>query len=126
MAATIYGLGTWGITAQTGLYIQSMEYDFSVQEKYIPDTDGDDTAGSLYKPEATWSMNGFERTDAAVETSLAATIVLANMVTIADFVTGYTSGAITLITGAKLANAAEEFQSLDLSGKIKPFLSAAA
>lgn len=126
MAATVYGTGTFGLTAQTGLFIDSFEEDFSSQSKFIPDADGDDTAGTIYKPEVSWSMSGFDDTGGAVETTLGATITLTNASTMTDFIPGYTTGGQTLVLGVKSAGQVEDHLKLDLSGVFKPFLGAAA
>tara|TARA_R110000824_G_scaffold162702_1_gene338402 strand:- start:672 stop:1052 length:381 start_codon:yes stop_codon:yes gene_type:complete len=126
MAAKVYGLGVFGLTAQTGIYTESLDYDFSIQEKWIADGDGDDVAGALFNPEVSFSLTGFVRSDESISTVLGSALVLANTLTMSEFIDGWSSGGIYLVNGAKRGFKEKDFRGLDLSGKFKPFMAAAA
>lgn len=126
MAATIYGDGIWSMEDETGMYAQSFDYDFSIQEMFIPGISSEDVAGALFGQEASFSLNGFLKTAVAFPVALGAAITLANAVDATDYVTGYTSGGQTFVTGLKPGGEVRNFQTLDATGKFKPFLAAVA
>ena len=125
MAATIYGDGVWSMEDETGLYAQNFDYDFSIQEVWIPGISSEDVAGALFGQEASWSLNGFLKSSEAFGSTLGAAIALANAVDATDYVKGYVSGGQTFVTGLKPGGETRNFQTLDMSGKFKPFLAAA-
>ena len=122
MAATVHGNVNFGLTAETGIYCESVDFDFTVDEKWVGDADADDAAGALYNPQASGSLSGVRRSDETIETSLGAALVVANAVTWADFITGYTSGGLTYIKGVKNAFKKDDFEALDISFGFKPFI----
>ena len=126
MAATIYGDGIWGMEDETGLYAQNFDYDFSIQEVMISGVSSEDVAGALFGQEASFSLSGFLKDSVAFSGTLGASLVGANAVDMSDFVKGYTTGGQTYITGLKPGGEVRNFQTLDVSGKFKPFLAAEA
>jgi len=122
MAATIYGDGVWSMEDETGLYAQSFDYDFSVQEMFISGVSSEDVAGALFGQEASFSLNGFLKESVTFGATLGAALVLANAVDMTDYVKGYTTGGQTFVTGLKPGGEVRNFQTLDVSGKFKPFL----
>lgn len=126
MAATVYGNVSHGFaSAETGLYVASLDFDIKHPVKYVPDHQGQDVGGAFYNPSATFSMSGVERTDESISAKTAAAITLANAVDFADYITGYTSGGATFVTGIKPTLKNDDFKMLDMSGDFKPFISAA-
>jgi hypothetical protein len=121
MAAVVSTSLTFGVTAQTGMYIESFEADCSAQEKWVMDADGDEVAGSIYGGAATWSMQGAYKVGETLSQTLGASITLANAFTWADFFTGYSSGGSTYVLGAKPSRKVDDFKMVDLSGGFKPF-----
>lgn len=96
MGATVHGNVIYGMSAEAGLYVASVDYDISIEEKWVSDEESCDVAGSLFNPMATWSMQGVKKVGETLNSSvLGSAIVLANTV---------------------------DFSSLDLSGGFKPFV----
>ena len=122
MSATVIGDITFGITAETGFYIESASFDYSIQEKYIADGDGDDVAGALYKPEMTFSLDGAYKTTGSPTWVLGGAITIANIPTHTAFISGYTSGGRVLVTSVGVTAGNETEQRRAISGVFKPFM----
>jgi len=122
MAATVHGNVNFGLTAETGLYVENVDHDFSVSEKWVANEVGDDEAGALYNPQVSGSLSGVIRSDESITTTLGAAITVANVATWADYITGYTSGGLVYLKGAKPSLKKDDFEALDLSFGFKPFL----
>lgn len=122
MAATVYGDGEWSMLDEVGLYAQSFEYDMSIQEFYIPGVSSEDVAGATFGQEASFTINGFIKTTETLTAKLGVAITVANAVEFADYMEGYTTGGQSFLTGIKQGGEVRNFQSLDLTGKFKPFL----
>ena len=122
MAATTFGDISFGMTAETGFYIESASFDYSIQEKWIADGDGDDMAGAMFKPEMTGSLDGAYKTTGTPTWTLGVTLTLANTLTHSSFIAGYSSGGKLLINsaGITLGNESEARRSIGLV--FKPFM----
>jgi hypothetical protein len=123
MAARVYSKGIFGLVAETGLYVQEVNYDYSIEEALIPGPTGDDVGAAYFNESATWTLSGFRRSDAQPDAGLGATIVIVNEFDGSEFGTAYAGGQ-TILTGAKPSRKSKEFSMLDLSGVFKPFLAA--
>jgi hypothetical protein len=121
--AKVYGDTVWGMSAQSGLRVQSFDFDLTVDEDWLPDEDGDDVAGALFNEKATFAMNGFETTG-GFSAVLGSSIALANALDPADHITDDVSGGITVVTGIKNTRGARAHQMFDTSGVYKPFAGA--
>jgi len=124
MAATTFGNITFGMTAETGFYIESATFDYSVQEKYIADGDGDDVAGAVFKPVMAFSLDGAFETAGSPTWTMGVTLTIANIPTHTAFISGYSSGGRYIITGANVGRGNEAESRRTISGTFKPFMSA--
>lgn len=125
MAATVHGDVTHGAAAESGMFIQSADFDIKAEEKWIADEDGDDVAGALYNIQATFSLSGVKKVGEAINAKIAAAFTAANAVTYSDYITGYTTGGLTYVSNVKLPIKNDDFEMLDLSGGFKPSVSVA-
>lgn len=125
MSATVYGDITWGMAAENGLYAQSVDVDYGVGEFFVSGEDGDDEGGATFNESATFSLSGFEKTSGtAMSSILGAAFTLANAFDHTDFISGYVSGGVTLLTSAKPSRKNREAKAIDLGGVFKPWLGA--
>jgi hypothetical protein len=124
MAATVIGTINFGLDAETGLFAESINFDASVQERYIADADGDHVAGALYGGSATFSIEGAYSTSGSPTWTLGSQLTIANAPTWTAIFTGYSSGGRVILTGVGigLGNEAEERRTLN--GTFKPFMTA--
>lgn len=123
MAATVYGNINFGISAETGIYAESVDFDSSVQEKWIGDHQGAEIAGATFNPTATWSMSGFLNTGQSLSAVNGATLVLANAIDWTELIgNGYTSGGSSIVTSHKQGLKNDDAESRDLGGVFKPFI----
>lgn len=122
MSASTFGDIEFGIAAETGLYIESATFDFSIQEKYIANGQGDDVAGALFKAESTFSLDGAFKTTGTPSWVLGSALVIANVPDYTDFIPGYVSGGTTIINGANVSLGNETESRRTISGVLKPFL----
>lgn len=126
MAATVYGNINFGMAAETGLYVESVEFDTSVETVFIGDEQGADVAGATFNPVATFSMTGFTDNSATLGAKTGESIILANAITWTDIIGhGYTAGGETIIESVKTGLNHKNAESRDVSGMFKPFLAAA-
>ena len=126
MAATLYGEANFGLSEETGIYVDSLEFDISIEEKLFKNGSGVDTGGTLYNPQVTFSMSGVLKTDAAIETEVGASLTITNALTWADYIPGYSSGGVTYLLGVKPSLKQDDFEMLDLNGRFAPFMAPAA
>jgi len=122
MAATTFGSITFGIDAETGFYIESATFDYSVSEKYIADGDGDDMAGAVFKPQMTFSLDGAFKTTGSPVWILGGTLTIANIPVHTAFITGYTSGGTFIINSANVSRGNESESRRSIGGVFKPFM----
>lgn len=123
MAATTFGSITFGITSETGFYIEAATFDYSVQEKYIADGDGDDVAGAVFKPEMAFNLDGAYKTTGSPVWVMGGSLTIANVPSHSAFISGYSSGGIMIITSANVGAGNEAEQRRTIAGKFKPFMS---
>jgi hypothetical protein len=124
MAATVFGTINFGLTAETGFFAESFTGDYSGQEKYIADGDGDDVAGAFYKPEMTFSIDGAYNTTGSPTWVMGATLTIANIPTHTAFIASYTSGGRVIINSASVGKGNESEERRTIGGVFKPFMSA--
>jgi len=127
MAAIVYGDINFGMAAESGLYVESVDFDTSVDTVFIGDEQGADVAGATFNPSASFSITGFTNTVGSLTAKTGESIVLANAIDWADVLSnGYTGGGQTIITGVKVGLNHKNAESKDVSGMFKPFLAASA
>lgn len=124
MAATTFGTITFGMTAETGFFIESATFDYSVQEKYIADGDGDDVAGAVYKPSMTFSLDGAFETAGSPTWTMGVTLTIANVPAHTAFIASYSSGGRYIINSANVSRGNEAESRRTIGGVFKPFMSA--
>jgi hypothetical protein len=122
MAATTFGSITFGIDDETGFYIESATFDYSVSEKYIADGDGDDVAGAVFKPQMTFSLDGAFKTTGSPSWDLGTTITIANIPDHTAFIASYSSGGKYIINSANVARGNESESRRTIGGVFKPFM----
>lgn len=124
MAATTFGTITFGMSAETGFFIESATFDYSVSEKYIADADGDDVAGAVFKPQMTFSLDGAFETAGSPTWTMGVTLTIANIPTHSAFIASYSSGGRYIINSAHVARGNEAESRRTIAGVFKPFMSA--
>tara|TARA_B100001093_G_scaffold162080_1_gene154473 strand:+ start:175 stop:564 length:390 start_codon:yes stop_codon:yes gene_type:complete len=128
MSATVYGTATFGVTAEVGMYAQTLSASYTVDETSLPDESGDDVAAGFTNAGASISINGFVKTGgSAFSTDLGASLAVANSIDAASFVNGAADddAGETILTGVNLGYGNKQFKSLDITGVFKPFMGAA-
>lgn len=121
MSATVIGNISFGLTAETGLHAAAITFDYSIQEKWIGDADGDDIAGALFKAGMTFNIEGAFSTTGSPTWTLGSQLVIANIPTHTAYIPGYTSGGRVNLLGVNLTLGNESEQRRTLSGNFKPF-----
>jgi hypothetical protein len=124
MAATVIGTINFGLTAETGLFAESISFDSSVQERYIADADGDHVAGAVYGGSATFSIEGAYSTAGSPTWTLGSQLTIANIPTWSAIFGGYTSGGRVILTGVGINLGNESENRRSLNGVFKPFMTA--
>lgn len=129
MPADTYGAVRFGLTDETGFYIDSVSIDFSAQEVWTSDAQGDDVAGAVFKHEGTFSLEGAVKTEGDPTWTLGTALVIASFVEarLEEFLPGYaaaTDTALNIITGANISLASEQLEMTTISGVIKPYMGA--
>lgn len=125
MPAQTYGAINFGTTDETGFFIDTTTFDFTSQEVWQSDAGGDDVAGAVFKQEGTFSLEGALKTDDSPTWTLGTALTIASLPDLAEFIPGYTTGAISIITGANVSLESEALEMRTISGVIKPFMGAA-
>lgn len=121
MAATVLGAISFGLSAETGLFAESITFDFTAQEKWIADGDGDDVAGAVFKPEMSFTIEGALNTGGAPTWTLGSALAIANAPTYTSYISTGGSGTVVLLGVSEgLGNESEERRTL--TGKYKPFV----
>lgn len=124
MAATTIGTISFGLTAETGLFAESISFDSSVQERYIADADGDHVAGALYGHSATFSIEGAYSTSGTPTWTLGSQLTIANIPTWTAIFPDYTTGGRVILTSVGISRGNESEQRRTLGGVFKPFMAA--
>ena len=121
MAATTFGDIVFGLTAETGFYAESISFDYSIQEKWIGDGDGDTMAGAMFKPEMTGSIDGAYKSTGTPTWTLGTNLTVASIIAHTGFITGASAGRLlTNSASVTLGNESERRQSIGFV--YKPFL----
>jgi len=124
MAATVIGTINFGLTAETGLFAESISFDTTVQERYIADADGDHVAGAVYGASASFSIEGAYNTSGSPTWTLGSQLTIASVPTWTVWFSGYTSGGRVILTGGGVGKGNETEERRTLSGVFKPFMTA--
>jgi hypothetical protein len=124
MAATVIGTINFGLTAETGLFAESVSFDSSVQERYIADADGDHVAGALYGHSATFSIEGAYSTTGSPTWTLGSQLTIANAPTWSAIFSGYSTGGRVILTSVGISKGNEAEERRTLGGVFKPFMTA--
>lgn len=115
MAATLLGvLGVLGLTAQTGMIIQSQDDDFSVEKKILVDEVGNKSGLALFGDQRAITINALVPSSSAFSTRMAAAVTLTNSP--GDFyraTPGAGCGDIVL-TGVKQGKKNDDFHAFSL------------
>lgn len=122
MPSQTYGDISFGTTAQTGIHIDSATFDFSSQEVWTTNADGDDIAGAVFKQEGTFSLEGADDTGNANAFDLGIAITVASEPTLTEWIPGYTSGSLSIVTSGNVSESSETLRMVSVSGVIKPFM----
>lgn len=125
MPAQTYGDVSFGLTDETGFYINSATFDFTSQEVWVSDAGGDDVAGAVFKQEATFTLEGAYKTSDSPTWTLGTALTIASLPDLTEWIPTYTSGALTIIMGGTVSLSSEELEARTITGTIKPFLGAA-
>ena len=125
MAATTIGTINFGLDAETGFFAESINFDFSVKERWIADADGDETAGAIFGAAATFSIDGAYSTSGSPTWALGGALTIANAPTWSAWFTGYSSGGRVIVTGGNIGLGNETEERRTVSGVFKPFAAAA-
>lgn len=124
MPATVIGTINFGLSAETGLFAESINFDASVQERYIADADGDHVAGALYGGSATFSIEGAFSTSGSPTWTLGSQLTIANVPTWSSIFPTYSSGGRVILTGVGIGLGNESEHRRTLNGVFKPFMTA--
>lgn len=122
MAAIVYGAIKFGMAAEDGLYVESADFDTSVDTVFIGNEVGEDVAGATFNCAATFSITGFTNTGGSMTALTGQAIVLQNAITWADVIPDGGGGGTTIITGVKIGKNHKNAESKDVSGIYKPYL----
>lgn len=122
MAATTFGSISFGMSAETGFYIESMSFDYSLDEKTIQDEQGEAVAGAYFKSKADWSLDGAYKTTGSPTWTMGVVLTIANIPTHTAFIPGYTTGGKVITKGATVTKGNEAEQRRALSGTFWPFM----
>jgi hypothetical protein len=124
MPATVIGTINFGLTAETGLFAESVSFDPTVQERYIADADGDHVAGALFGASATFSIEGAFSTSGSPTWTLGSQLTIANAPTWSAFFNTYSTGGRVILTSASVGKGNETEERRTLGGVFKPFMAA--
>lgn len=124
MAATVIGNINFGLTAETGLFAESISFDPTIQERYIADADGDHVAGALYGASANFSIEGAYSTSGSPTWTLGSQLTIANAPTWTAWFSGYVSAGRVILTSGNIGKGNEAEERRSLGGVFKPFMTA--
>lgn len=110
------------MSAETGFYIESMSFDYSLDEKTIQDEQGEAVAGAYFKSKADWSLDGAYKTTGSPTWTMGVVLTIANIPTHTAFIPGYTTGGKVITKGATVTKGNEAEQRRALSGTFWPFM----
>lgn len=123
MAATFLGTAAViGLTAQTGMILQSQQEDFTVERKWVQDATGEKVGAALWGDELAISLEALVPSSSAFSTRMAAALVLAN--TPGDFYRSAPSSGFgdTFITGLSRRSHHTDFHTFSVNLLASPFL----
>jgi hypothetical protein len=122
MAATVFGSISFGMTAETGFYIESFSGDYSLDEKTIQDEQGEAVAGAYFKSKMEFSLDGAYKTTGSPSWVMGTVLTIANIPTHTAFIPNYTSAGKVITKGAQVSKGNEAEQRRSLSGTFWPFM----
>ena len=117
--ATSFGDGVFGITtAQTGIIIEGMSYDYRNSNKMVKDRTGNTTGVTYYDENVGISINGKYPKTSPFSGTLATTLTLGNP--LSAYLKGGVTGGSTLIEGITLDYSNEDYLSLRINATFYP------
>jgi hypothetical protein len=121
MAATLLGTtGNFGIPAdESGIVIESLSLDYSVQDKPFLNKSGEITGLALWQEKYDVKLSGYVPKTGAYSGKLGAALALANA--IPAHLQNSTGGA-TIVMGISREIAAEDFEKIDITAVHHPFV----
>ena len=124
MAATLIGTtGAWGIASdETGLIIESLDFDYKNKEKEVMNKSGDPVGFSFYGETCDVSLKGLAPLSSAFSGKLCDTLALANAVP--AHTVGSLSGARNIIKSIKKGLNIEDFVKFDIGSTMYPLIAA--
>ena len=102
---------TWGLTAETGMLVQSFTAKTSREKNSVRDAAGDIVAVAFYNPTQTISLSGVTTNSLAATPAPAVALTVANSTTSAN---GMTAGAI-YVDDVEISKANTEFQKISIN-----------
>jgi hypothetical protein len=126
MAATFLGTASvLGVTAQTGMILQSQEEAFSAERKWVVDEAGEKVGMAMWGDELAISLEALVPSSSAFSSRLAASLVLANAQS--DFYRGAPSSGFgdTVITGVTRRRQNADFHTFAVQLLASPFMNVA-
>lgn len=124
MPAQTYGAINFGLSDETGFFINTATFEFSSQEVWTSNAGGDDVAGAVFKQEGTFTLEGALKTSDSPTWTLGTALTIASLPDLTDWIPGYTSGAKVIITSATVSLESEQLEGRTISGVVKPFMAA--
>jgi hypothetical protein len=104
-------VSTFGLTAQTGMLLESVTHNFVHDKKMIADADGDAVSKTLFNERMEGSMSGYQLTSGYTGT-IAAAITLAATPT--DHLVG-TLGALTTVESISRSFSNTDYEKIELT-----------
>lgn len=123
MAATFLGTNAvMGLSAQTGMILQSQEDAFTTERKWVQSEAGEKVGMALWGDELATSLEALVPSSSAFSTRMAASLVLAN--TADDFYRAAPSGGYgdTVVTGVTRRRANADFHTYNVTILASPFM----
>ena len=125
MAATIYGDISYGMSAETGMFVESADFDTNIESVWIPDEQGADVAGATFNAAGTFTLSGFLSTVSPFSALTGAAVTIANEITWSDVIDGTPgAGATLIVESVKNTLNHKNAEALEVSGIYKPWLEA--
>jgi hypothetical protein len=118
MPATLHGeTGNFGIeSAETGIIVTDISFDYSVQEKTVANHEGDIVGVALYQDAVEIKVSGLVAAQGGFSSKVGDALSLTN--SIPDH--AMTGGGLTIITSISRTRTSEDFEKLDVTAKNWP------
>jgi len=125
MSANLFGNSdlVWGLTTETGILIQSYSNAVSGQERLAKNHEGETVGVSEYDPMAEHTIEGLiAGTEGIANASFGAELTVAND----GILTGGVSTGLIIVTGVTGSGSNEEYNSISVTARQWPLVTAAA